>query len=371
MIDAGLDEEDEGYFASITDIMVGLLFVFIIVIMFFALQISEAEADAVPRPEHVEVVRQLDRVRLERDAAVSTVVRLEMANVELIRTNTILTRENERLRRELDRVPKLERRIAELEATVRERDGTLAERDAAIVERDATISELRTEIEELQGLVAALEDEREDRLSAYLSAADRRRTIILREVRDLMREAGLEVEIVEEQGVVRLPDQLLFARGRGTLDDRGREVIAGLGDALARVLPCYTLGPRSDPDMSCNADAAFVETVFVEGHTDSVPVRGEPERGVSDNLDLSALRASNTFRRLRDTEPGLLDFSSVGGEPVLNVSAYGETRPIDADTRADRNRRIDLRFLMHTPRSDTIDEVQALVADAPAEGSSR
>ena len=36
-------EEDESYFISMTDLMVGLLFIFIIMLMVFALQYREAE----------------------------------------------------------------------------------------------------------------------------------------------------------------------------------------------------------------------------------------------------------------------------------------------------------------------------------------
>lgn len=349
MVDAALDEHDEGYFASMTDIMVGLLFVFIIIIMFFALQISEAGPDAVPRDEH-------ERVVTERDQALLRVAGLE-------RHVSDLTAEVERLRA---LITSLELRVARLEEEITARD------DRTVARADA-IDRLETEIADLQRTVEALETElavaREDRLSTYLSAADDRRALILRRIRDIMAEAGLDVDIVEEQGVVRLPNDLLFDTGRSTIDDDGRAAaaVAKLGEALARVLPCYTLGERSDPRRDCNPSAAFVETVFVEGHTDNVPVRGEIEPGIDSNLRLSARRASNIFERLRALDPGLLAFASFDGEPVLNVAAYGDTRPVRGprlEGDVERDRRIDLRFLMLTPRSDTLDDVQARVAPA-------
>ena len=356
-VDAGLDEHDEGYFASMTDIMVGLLFVFIIIIMFFALQISEAGPDAVSRAEH-------ERILTERDEALLRVAGLERRVTDLTVKVAGLTAEVERLRA---LVTRLELEIAKLEDEASERS------DGAAVDADV-IARLRDEIDELERTIERLEAElvtaREDRLSTYLSAADDRRSLILRRVRDIMAEAGLDVEIVEEQGVVRLPNDLLFDTGRSTIDDDGRaaSAVAKLAEALARVLPCYTVGPRSDPRRDCNPSAAFVETVFVEGHTDIAPVRGEIEPGIDSNLRLSARRASNIFDRLRALDAGLLAFRSVDGEPVLNVAAYGETRPVrGARTVGDeaRDRRIDLRFLMLTPRSDTLDDVQSLVADAP------
>jgi hypothetical protein len=42
-------EEDESYFISMTDLMVGLLFIFIIMLMVFALQYREAERKTMRR----------------------------------------------------------------------------------------------------------------------------------------------------------------------------------------------------------------------------------------------------------------------------------------------------------------------------------
>ena len=352
MIDDALDEHDEGYFASMTDIMVGLLFVFIIIIMFFALQISESEPDAVPRTVHDEVVA-------ERDRALVEVTGLRRANADLATENSELAAEVERLR---ERLVTLELRLAQAEEELAARDRTIAAKVEEIDRLKAEIDALRRRVEALE---AELRIAREDRLSTYLSAADDRRSLILREIREIMADVGVDVEIVEEQGVVRLPNDLLFDAGRSTIDNDGRAFVAvsQLAGALRRVLPCYTLGPSSRPERSCNASAAFVETVFVEGHTDDSPVRGEIEPGIDSNLRLSARRASNIFERMLQLDPGLIGFASVDREPVLNVAAYGETRPIAGNDERSRNRRIDLRFLMYTPRSDTLDRVQALVAD--------
>ena len=403
MIDDALDEHDEGYFASMTDIMVGLLFVFIIIIMFFALQISESEPDAVSRIVHDEVVTERDRALAEvnglrrvnselsaeldaRDRTIAVQVeeidrlRVELALLErriddavaqrdralqkvaeLERINADLTAEVERLRA---LIVSLELRLAEAEEELAARDRTIAAQIEEIDRLRAEVAALRRRVEVLE---AELRVAREDRLSTYLSAADDRRSLILREIREIMADVGVDVEIVEEQGIVRLPNDLLFDPGRSTIDDDGRAftAVSQLADALRRVLPCYTLGPRSRPERLCNPSAAFVETVFVEGHTDDSPVRGEIEPGIDSNLRLSARRASNIFQRMLQLDRDLIEFASVDREPVLNVAAYGETRPVAGREERSRNRRIDLRFLMYTPRSDTLDRVQALVEDAP------
>lgn len=306
------EQEEENYFASMTDIMVGLLFIFIILIMFFAMQIGETKPEFVAKKIH--------------DAVVQQNLILEKENTLLKKENTSLIVENERLKKQV---------------------ATLTQK---IILLEAQLSKLE-----------------KNQLSKYLSDSDAQRAKILKQIQASMREVGFEVEIIEEQGVVRLPNKLLFATGRSTIQNGGiaEKALIQLGIALEKVLPCFTLGRNSDPkrNRKCNPSAAFIETVFVEGHTDNIPVRGEIEPGISDNLSLSARRASNIFKRLINNNKDLLEYLSVDKEPILNIAAYGATRPIKNNADISRNRRIDLRFLMYTPRSDTLDEVKKLVGE--------
>ncbi|MGL1921461.1 MAG: OmpA family protein [Hyphomicrobiales bacterium] len=304
--------EEENYFASMTDIMVGLLFIFIILIMFFAMQIGEIKPEFVAKKIHEAVVQQNEILKKE--------------NVLLREDVTLLKQKNDRLKVQ---VTVLTKKIIQLESQLVELEKNL--------------------------------------LSKYLSDSDSQRTKILKQIQTSMREVGFEVEIIEEQGVVRLPNKLLFATGRSTIQSGGtaEKALIQLVIALEKVLPCFTLGRNSESkrNTKCNPSAAFIETVFVEGHTDNIPVLGEIEPGISDNLSLSARRATNIFKKLVKNNKGLLEYLSVDKEPILNIAAYGATRPIKNNTDISRNRRIDLRFLMYTPRSDTLDEVKRLVGE--------
>src|SRR5262245_5008375 len=125
-------EEEESYFVSMTDIMVGLLFIFIILLMYLVLQLREAPSVAlVPAME-------LQKVRAELASA--------------------------------------EQRITSL-------------------------------MEQLKQL-------RRDRIADYVKAADAKRAEILRQLRDSLAAQNVPVEIVEEQGILRLVADLLFERGR-------------------------------------------------------------------------------------------------------------------------------------------------------------
>lgn len=91
-------------------------------------------------------------------------------------------------------------------------------------------------------------------------------------------------------GVLRLPDNILFETGAYELSAQGQQAVAVVAGELAAVLLCYTDvlpgGPRCHGTMAQHR----VDSIFIEGHTDRVPLTGGG--AVRSNLDLSALRAT-------------------------------------------------------------------------------
>lgn len=173
---------------------------------------------------------------------------------------------------------------------------------------------------------------------------DVRATILERLDRELARQ-GLRVTIDTATGTLRLPEEVLFDRGEAALSPAGDRAVALLGTALGRVLRC----DAAPAPPGCGRTRQRIDAIFIEGHSDSDPLRAR--LGMRDNLDLSVMRATNTYRALVAATPTLAAMRS-GAQPVLSVSGYGADRPIDLradDAAKHRNRRIDLRFLMAPP----------------------
>jgi len=109
-----------------------------------------------------------------------------------------------------------------------------------------------------------------------------------------------------------------------------------------------------------------VEAVQIEGHTDSTGT-------YPFNIKLSADRATTTLGLMIDTVPTLRSYNNLNGQAVISFAGYGPDRPVASnDTPAGQatNRRIDLRFIMVTPRStsqlDVIrDKFSNLIVDKP------
>jgi hypothetical protein len=274
------DHQEESFFVSMTDIMVGLLFIFILIIMYFAVQ---AKIDA------------------------------------------------------------------------------------------KTIEEIRSELRVKTDLLDKMGLEQYTELNAYQDYVSLQRTNILNWISAYLREDGVQgVQVIEEQGVIRLPEGLLFNTGEFQFEEGSRalEISKSMARALGDVLPCSVLNSSGKPlksRESCrdsfyhNKNMGFVQAIYVEGHTDNKPISGglPGDRNLTNNLKLSARRSTNTFESITAERPQLLEFygpvlgdSALRFEPVLASSAYGEWRPADTnDTVEGRraNRRIDLRIVMYIP----------------------
>lgn len=254
-------EDDESYFVSMTDIMIGLLFIFIILLMFFAMRLQDATSE--------------------------------------------LAKERERLRQVADDSSQQLRKLKSIE---KDRDQVLA--------------------------------------SLQQSLKDR----------------GVEVHINRDEGVLRLPEAMLFDRAKAELTPASGNTIASLVAALGDVLPCFTRGSRTS-HIACQTSGSIIEAILIEGHTDADALA--PGHPLVNNLFLSALRATNTFGALLKVDSALLEFQNERGQPVLGVSGYGQYRPITSIQRTEEekrpNRRIDLRVLMTGPRSSDAQRLQDAV----------
>ena len=187
-----------------------------------------------------------------------------------------------------------------------------------------------------------------------LTSADETRKHILEQVQTRLEAKGVHVKIDTANGLLHLPDEILFESAQAIPTQKGKEAIGHLADALREVLPCYAEGMPSRSD--CPPTPHRVQSVFIEGHTDTDALTATA--AMPDNWDLSVRRATNTFRELILHSPDLQNLCeqptpSQRCQAILSVSGYGPTRPVDEGTAAEakaKNRRIDVRILMVPPR---------------------
>jgi flagellar motor protein MotB len=324
LMEAAEESGGEGYFASVSDMMVGILFIFLLLLTVFAMNFREAE--------------QEQKVKL----------------AELIEAQKRAT-----------------------EAEGRARDSELvAQREAAL----AAVS--KAENARFRSLlfdaVAQLEKDIKDREAA--------RGQLLISLQRSLSDKGVTVSIDPASGILRLPEDLLFKTGDAAIGKESVARLQTLAKVLASTLPCYVHG--SDTSGCAKVVAPILETVLVEGHTDlqayrntvapvaspaptsgsgllfARPVAPQPKVVVVNDSELrndrlSTDRALNVFKELKLAQPSLDTLRNSDQQSLLGFSGYGPRRPLpdalgSSQVDFQKNRRIDLRFVLSSRTSDEL-----------------
>lgn len=173
--------------------------------------------------------------------------------------------------------------------------------------------------------------------TAKLTQNDVTRAELLRFMQEELARAGIKVTVDAQHGILRISEGVLFDVGLADVKPQGQIVIKKLSEVLETALEAEQFKGR-------------VETIFIEGHTDDVPI----SNGIfPSNWELSTKRAINTWLTMSGANPKLTSLLNDKGEMIFSVSGYADTRPIaENSTEEGRrdNRRIDIRFSMTPPR---------------------
>ena len=215
--------------------------------------------------------------------------------------------------------------------------------------------------------VAAKLDELEAKVRDQIGRLDRieqeRRKMLL-DIRAQLAAEGLSVQIDEANGVLRLTeDAVRFQPSRSDLEGHNKMNVGKIARVLERVLPKYA-PCRAGPTPTCvETGSATLETLFVEGHTDTTGNDAE-------NWQLATARAVITYREIITVAPSLRSLLNGRKEETISVSGYSSTRPIDPRFQRDawdRNRRIDLRFVMETDNRQGLQQILRMTDDMRGE----
>jgi len=111
-----------------------------------------------------------------------------------------------------------------------------------------------------------------------------------------LQNAGVPVTINQASGVITLPADTLFALGQPELQAEGVRTLRLSALQLQQVLPCYIYSQRSQLPAGCppNPQQVEIETILIEGHTDSAPLK----RGDYSNWHLGLDRARSVYKVL-------------------------------------------------------------------------
>ncbi|WP_231590688.1 OmpA family protein [Hymenobacter terrenus] len=215
-----------------------------------------------------------------------------------------------------------------------------------LARREAELGELETNLQKSKA--------ENDRLAADLKTREARLTELTQALADKdkavtdlkarvskallsFNSSDLQVKLKDGKVYVSLSEQLLFKSGSTKVDPKGQEALKKLATVL-----------QEQKDVN----------VVVEGHTDNVPIlRGTA--GLTDNWDLSALRATEIAR--------LLTTAGVSPERVT-ASGRGQYVPVAANDTP-QNKAINRRTeIILTPKLDELFQILGSNSTTPATG---
>jgi flagellar motor protein MotB len=354
-------EAGEGYLASVSDLMIGVLFVFLLILMAYVLQFRDAsERNARAEQQARELGNtlkaalvgaqadlaqaQADAARARRDAAAqaAAIARAELTLQQLADSRVALAR---------------------TQADLAQAQAALAQARAAAAQADQQRQQIAEQARTARAQLAA----RIDAIAAGITAANNMRAVFLSNVRARLEREGVAVAIDEANGILRLGESVTFAPLSAELSDMPdprnpfrsspRQAVRRVAAILMEHLPCYAVAATSLTPCAPGL-TPIVDAVYIEGHTDDDPVLDTSH--FANNRRLSSARAEVTYDAMVSDQPRLAELRNTRGEKILSLSAYGEDRPVARGDKA-ANRRIDIRFNL-TPVSS--DQVRALQDNA-------
>lgn len=189
-----------------------------------------------------------------------------------------------------------------------------------------------------------------------LQTAEVVRAQMLEEIQKELKSAGIEVLVTENNSVLSIPSALLgFDAASYEIEKSYEKVSLAIGQAISRAI-------HKDDRLQ------YLDTVFVEGHTDNVDFDGLEGTG---NWGLSTFRAISLWNLWDEKLPknARLDtMLNVENRPLFSVSGYGQTRPVteaqDNEKQLAANRRIDIRFTITRPDSADLLDIEKSIQES-------
>jgi len=186
-----------------------------------------------------------------------------------------------------------------------------------------------------------------------LAKAEQVRRDIVHEVEAELKKQNIDVEISENESVIRIPDHLLsFESNRYRIPPSKHieETVLKIAEVLHEII-------------IKNHRWKYLDTIFIEGHTDI-----RQSKRVMGNWGLSTFRAIsiwNFWNNNLDASMRLEALKNHSDAPLFSVSGYGETRPLPGSNQTEedfkKNRRIDIRITVRRPALEEFGSIKRLL----------
>lgn len=190
-----------------------------------------------------------------------------------------------------------------------------------------------------------------------LQYAIQARKDILHEIKAELAKRKILVEVADNDTVLRIPETTLtFASNSYAIpaNDETRDMVRLIGLTLHSAI-----NKPFDKIKNNFMRYEYLDTVFIEGHTDSLPTKK-----IKGNWGLSTLRAISLWEFWKENltvSPPFSEMQSASNQKIFSVSGYASSRRLELNDNTDKkraaNRRIDIRFTVKKPRIARLKEI--------------
>ena len=393
-----IEDEGAGYLVSVSDLMSGLLFIFIIMLVGFILTYTQSQdepqvddkiylaekeknealisAIAKIRKDYILLKSQYDDIskKYERLIRKHTALRqrfdgLEKKHNQLKLSFEEVQKENVRLKNDIHqlliRLKKLQSERDQLLEELAKSKKILQKKDLRINELEHELDTLRKSIEmfgdftpkELMKVIQDIEWIQNNLLEFLQELHISSQRSLLAQLAEAAKDKGLLVNIDDKTAVLRLPN--IKFQGDTSVDWKSSYENSGaykeidrLRMVLEDVLPCFV---GINKNGTCDSQwFGSLKMVLIEGHVATRDFTSGFNRTVSKKaITVSTRHAFTLYDDLvGNKDNNLSSMRNRDGELIFSIAGYGDHRPISEETGTysdSANRRVDLRFIMTTP----------------------
>lgn len=175
--------------------------------------------------------------------------------------------------------------------------------------------------------------------SAVYEESFHQRSELLIQLQKDLKQKNIDVDIDPKNGNMRIKSDVLFSVGSADLSPQGQYNMI----EIAKEIKIKMQEPKFK---------SAIDTIFIEGHTDNIPIQNTNIGRRWTNMELSAQRAINTYLTM-DSGAMIHQMRNRDGRYLFSYSGYADQRPIvmnNSDENRAKNRRIEIFFALTSPK---------------------
>ena len=293
--------------------LVGVIFIFIILLMIVANDFQSATESVKQVTQDLEATRE-QVIEQAREEALSKA------------RNELLTQELDAARAkafEEEKARAVAQALAEYKAS---RAETIALNSPSIVQQRApaqkntTSAQDKKKAEQVRANSKAIQQKRKEVQNQFNDS----RAEVVRRIQQAMKQRGLTVTAKPNQGVLIIPESTLFYGNQGELNYVGKQAISALANQFSKYLPCIASASSLNRQGACSG-LSFkpndgLDVIYIDDYPSA---SGSKE----DTLLLAVQRVVSVFNQLKTAEPYLdTGLRNKFGVPILNVKVNQSRR---------------------------------------------